>query len=71
MDEDDEIREDGLRYKSKASGQQFSLLSATGRSISCFRCGLHKPRSQGKVVPLLGSNHFVCTECLVKKNSKA
>lgn len=69
-DEEDEVRKDGLRYKSKMPGQQYSMMSATGRSMSCFRCGLHKPRSLGKMVRLIGANQFVCDECLAQKISK-
>ena len=65
------IREDGLRYTSKAAGcSDFGYLTASIGTMSCFKCGKHFPRSQGSHRTLLGASRFVCVNCCNKpKNS--
>lgn len=58
--EKNEIRPDGLRYTSKASGSSFS--TAPGGTLSCFGCGKFVPRSQGLLHRLLGKNEFFCSD---------
>ncbi|NML16812.1 hypothetical protein [Azohydromonas caseinilytica] len=56
------IQDDGLRYKRKAAGSPFS----TGGSgmhmatMSCFKCGTHRPRAELQTKRLLGKNQLVC-----------
>ena len=45
-DPESKITEDGLRYKRKASGSPFPNIGSRA-TISCYKCGLHKPRSMG------------------------
>jgi hypothetical protein len=56
------IATDGLRYKSKKSGTPFGGSSAMG-TMSCYKCGLHKPRSLGAFKRLLNQSMFVCGDC--------
>lgn len=56
--EETKIHEDGLRYRSKASGTLFSL--AKGVTISCIICGTHRPRSMLKAVRLAGGVTYRC-----------
>ena len=56
------INKDGLRYKSKEGGTPFSGSSHIG-TMSCYKCGLHKPRALGTFKRLLGQSMFMCGEC--------
>ena len=56
------IATDGLRYKSKKGGTPFGGSSAMG-TMSCYKCGLHKPRSLGTFKRLLNQSMFVCGDC--------
>ena len=40
------ITKDGLRYKSKEGGSPFGGSSSIG-TMSCYKCGIHKPRALG------------------------
>ncbi len=52
-----EISNDGLRYKTKKTGSPFEGMR-TGDTMSCMKCGLHKPRSFGSFKQLLGTAAF-------------
>lgn len=55
------MAEDGLRYRKKATGTPFAAASAFGHStMSCFKCGKHRPRAELEVKRILGKNHQVC-----------
>jgi hypothetical protein len=56
------ISKDGLRYKSKQGGSLFGESTSMG-TMSCYKCGLHKPRALGSFKKLLGKSMFVCGEC--------
>lgn len=58
-----EISTDGLRYKSKKGGSPFEGLGRTGDTMSCIKCGIHKPRNNGSFKRILGSSMFVCFDC--------
>ncbi len=58
-----EISNDGLRYKSKKGGSPFEGLGRTGDTMSCIKCGVHKPRNNGSFKRILGSSMFVCFDC--------
>ena len=64
MSKDDitKISGDGLRYKSKEGGSPFAA-SGTGASMSCYKCGLHKPRALGSFKRVLNQSMFMCAEC--------
>jgi hypothetical protein len=54
--------EDGLRYKSKASGSPFlSPPFSNKTTMSCFLCGKHRPRTDLMSKRLLGKSHVVCS----------
>mgnify|MGYP006271778435 CR=1 FL=1 len=53
----------GLRYKAKTSGSPFGMTGATGGTMSCYKCGQHKPRALGSFRRLVGKNMFVCSDC--------
>ena len=58
-----QIAEDGLRYTAKAAGSAFSKpaqSAVTGATMSCFRCGRHKPLSELVSKRILGRNEKVC-----------
>jgi hypothetical protein len=65
-DESTKIATDGLRYKSKEAGSPFGGSSSMA-TMSCYKCGLHKPRSLGVFKKLAGQNMFCCGECSPKK----
>ncbi|WP_119155509.1 hypothetical protein [Caldimonas tepidiphila] len=52
-----QVRDDGLRYRSKPGGSPFSV-GATTRS--CFKCGKHRTADQLQSKRLLGKNEMVC-----------
>ena len=55
------MNEDGLRYRKKATGTPFAAGGAFGHStMSCFKCGKHRPRAELESKKLLGKNHQVC-----------
>ena len=53
-----ELRKDGLRYVSKATGSDFP--GAFGATMSCFRCGRHVARSSLESFALAGVRHYRC-----------
>ena len=60
------IAADGLHYKSKEGGSIF-MDSSNGMTISCYKCGLHKPRSMGMFRMLINRRMFMCGECMPAK----
>ena len=57
------IQDDGLRYKRKAAGSPFSPGGSGGlhmATMSCFKCGQHRPRAELATKRLLGKNQLVC-----------
>jgi hypothetical protein len=58
------ISSDGLRYKSKKSGSPYEGMR-TGETMSCMKCGVHKPRALGSFRQLLGTSAFFCGDCRV------
>ena len=53
---------DGLRYTFKGGGSPFKD-SANMGTMSCYRCGLHKPRALGSFTRFLNQRTFVCQAC--------
>ncbi|PUE28062.1 hypothetical protein B9Z35_12785 [Limnohabitans sp. Jir61] len=53
----------GLRYKSKVSGTPFGTPSNGNSTMSCMKCGQHKPRAMGSYKRLLNKSHFFCGDC--------
>ena len=54
---------DGLRYQAKRGGSPFVGMGRAGDSMSCFKCGMHRPRAGGVFKRLLGKSQFVCADC--------
>jgi len=66
-DHESKIAEDGLRYKRKESGSPFPNIGSMA-TISCYKCGLHKPRALGTFKKLINQQMFMCGDC-VRANS--
>jgi hypothetical protein len=62
------IAADGLHYKSKEGGSIFKD-SSNGMTISCYKCGLHKPRALGTFKKLINQQMFMCGECVQAKSA--
>ncbi len=67
------ILDDGLRYKSKAGGSPFKedkhFAQAT---MSCFLCGVHRPRALLTSRKFIGKVHLVCApSCRQAKEADA
>ena len=69
-DDTTKITQDGLRYKSKKGGSPFGTTGLAGSTMSCIKCGLHKPRASGTFRKLLGTSMFVCLDCKPAKPAK-
>jgi hypothetical protein len=61
------IAKDGLRYKSKSPGSPFGTQSGNMGTMSCYKCGLHKPRALGTFKRLLNQSMFKCGDCKPSK----
>lgn len=59
------LASDGLTYKFKSGGSPFKD-SANMSTMSCYRCGLHRPRSMGSFTRLLNQRMFLCQNCSPK-----
>jgi hypothetical protein len=57
------IAKGGLRYKSKSPGSPFGTPSGNMGMMSCYKCGLHKPRALGTFKRLLNQSMFMCGDC--------
>jgi hypothetical protein len=64
-DETTKISADGLRYKSKEGGSPFEA-STSIASMSCYKCGMHKPRALGSFKRVINQYMFMCAECKTK-----
>lgn len=62
---DSVLATDGLRYKFKCGGSPFQD-SANMSTMSCYRCGQHRPRALGTFTRLLNQRMFLCQECTMK-----
>jgi hypothetical protein len=66
-DQESLIAADGLRYKTKEGGSPFKD-SANMSSISCYKCGLHKPRALGVFRQMINQRMFLCGDCMPAKS---
>ena len=62
------IAADGLHYKSKEGGSLFKD-SSHGMTISCYKCGLHKPKYMGMFRMLINQRMFMCGDCMPPKSA--
>jgi len=67
-DHESKIAEDGLRYKRKESGSPFPNIGSMA-TISCYKCGLHKPRALGTFKKLINQQMFMCGDCMPSKSA--
>ena len=65
--QESQIANDGLRYKNKESGSPFKD-SANMSSISCYKCGVHKPRALGVFKMMINQRMFMCGDCMPQKS---
>jgi hypothetical protein len=65
LEADSIMASDGLRYTFKGGGSPFQD-SANMGTMSCYRCGMHKPRSLGSFTRFLNQRTFVCQECTLQ-----
>ena len=65
LEADSIMASDGLRYTFKGGGSPFQD-SANMGTMSCYRCGLHKPRALGTFTRFLNQRTFVCQACAAK-----
>ena len=56
------IAKDGLRYKSNEGGSPYGPGGSIG-NMSCYKCGVHKPRALGTFKRLIGQSMFMCGDC--------
>lgn len=61
-DDTTKIAQDGFRYKSKEGGSPYGQSGSVG-TMSCYKCGVHKPRRLGTFKRLLGQSMFMCADC--------
>jgi hypothetical protein len=61
------ISETGLRYTSKESGSPFQGMGGTGETMSCIKCGRHRPRSKGAFKRYFNALMFFCFDCKPSK----
>ena len=61
------IAADGLHYKSKEGGSLFKD-SGSMASISCYKCGVHKPRALGIFKMMINQRMFMCGDCMPAKS---
>ena len=54
------VANDGLRYKSKAPGSAFGP-NATCATMSCIKCGVHRPRSLLMTKRVAGRLYLACS----------
>ena len=57
------ISNDGLRYTAKKPGSTFGsvTLGSSSTTMSCFKCGRHRPMSELVSKKILGRHQKVCT----------
>jgi hypothetical protein len=57
------VDESGLRFTSRENGSPFAGMGKMGETMSCIKCGMHKPRRQGSQQRFAGSLAFFCHDC--------
>lgn len=58
-----QISPTGLRYTSKENGSPFQGMGGSGHTLSCIKCGQHKPRSNGSFRRYPTALMFFCIDC--------
>ncbi len=57
------VSETGLRYTSKERGSPFQGMGGGGETLSCVKCGRHRPRRSGVFKRYLTALMFFCLDC--------
>ena len=65
------VDESGLRFTSRENGSPFAGMGKMGETMSCIKCGMHKPRRQGSQQRFAGSLAFFCHDCKPPKPAAA
>ncbi len=69
-DELTSISETGLRYTQKESGSPFQDMGGAGETLSCIKCGLHRPRRSGVFKRYATALMFFCLDCKPVKTQR-
>ena len=56
------VDESGLRFTSRENGSPFAGMGKMGETMSCIKCGMHKPRRQGSQQRFAGNLAFFCQD---------
>lgn len=58
------LSSDGLRYKVKKTGSPFgpSQMASGAATMSCFKCGRHRPNTELISKHILGKNQRICPD---------
>jgi hypothetical protein len=62
-----QVSSDGLRYVNKPNGSPFGSSGFSTGTMSCFKCGGHKPRALGTYRRILNQSMFICGDCSPQK----
>jgi len=62
-----QVSSDGLRYVTKPNGSPFGSSGFATGTMSCFKCGGHKPRALGTYRRILNQSMFICGDCSPQK----
>ncbi len=57
------VSDTGLRYTTKEGGSPFQGMGGTGETLSCIKCGQHRPRRSGVFKRYFSSLMFLCLDC--------
>jgi hypothetical protein len=58
-----QVNDSGLRFTSRENGSPFVGMGQMGESMSCLKCGIHKPRRLGSQRRFMGALAFFCFDC--------
>lgn len=61
--EETQVSQTGLRYTSKMNGSPFQGMGSGGETLSCIKCGHHKPRLKGAFKRYAHGLFFFCFDC--------
>ncbi len=57
------VSDSGLRYTSKETGSPFQGMGGAGETLSCIKCGQHRPRRNGVFKRYFSALLFFCFDC--------
>ena len=61
------VSDTGLRYTSKEGGSPFQGMGGAGETLSCIKCGQHRPRRSGVFKRYFSALMFFCLDCKPRK----